>query len=1359
MEGVCTLNPTVNGKESKLFRDIKKRVVTQEAAAFLYGIAQDDSIRSQFTKKSDFDSNNELTFQAFSEKFNISQWIVSRNELLQERREQGVINSSGNMVVFEDPDAVINKILEYNDSHDKTKMRAKWDNSAKGYVIYLDRVNIDNYKTSEILKRETARLNGYIEYLGRVLQKPVSFSDELRKTFANPLNTKYFAETIEQLAKNLHDYGKNVYLSELQASILLDLYSDSPFVSRIKGLFDDKAASVVAETSHMKAGDPDEMEPSQRELVRKFIEYVSKRGDAARTLASKFVPKGEHGFEPTGEKAVIEANVANDEYFGLSTTRIGEIINDLRSKYMIDTKIKNGSMRSIESLSDAAGNLMQMSVRNIERMRRLGMSTEDYESALETHKREYDKGKYLSSIAGMFQDLRTTLDENAEALNAALETLESGTGTTSLAGLNYISGAILNTLKLGSGYRSILESLKYLDRLDLDERDINEETKNLVKDTARTLAEELESQVNNAKRKEFEVLYAFYLPIWGGSDIKIDPEGGEHSLEAILKTISEDPNILDRLIYSLNESNDEALGLLHQAVLDRQRERDDTMRSIDFYVRKHTNALYKAGIKSSFMYEIEDGLPNGMIKNIYGITEYRKARKEKIEALREQNLNDTEFRKQLFQWEKENTTIVAPFLGSKYEKMYHNALREIVAAIYGVDELENFDNYAIDLITVPRAMHHTDELEGMSQAELDYYFHMMALKSVMQKGKPNYDTNFFEAPQMTNDFVSTLLNIGNNPGKMFGGIVNYFSSRKVRDDEVYEETLGDLLHGNGYKRVLEDIDGTELMRLPLFFTHKLKDRSNMSMDFSRTMLAMSSAAVNYDELNRVLDTLMLTKDWLINVRQPDKTEGTRKLVDIFKWGRDIFMQSVMREENSESGLIVDFYEKNVYGKTKKNEEVSLFGVTVKLDRAADWLTGFTSRTGLTVNILGSQANLLVGKLQMTIEGFSGEFFDLADMGYAEAKYFQLLMPYLMEYNSNNKSSLLGLLSDKFNVMEGYYEELKQKGFQISALGKILSNTNLFLLYGMGEHLLHNETMLAILHRVKVRHKESGKEMNLLNAYEDYGLVGDDDNKKIELPYYQFEIQLPDGTYTDFTKEEELKVEKQITYCNKTMHGAFGDLEKGMASRYAFGRLVMNFRQWMPGHYGRRFRTMHYDADLGEYRQGFYQSSFKFVVDTVNDLRRLKFDIGTHWHELSDVEQANIKRAIAETFLMVMLSVQNLALGEYKDKRGSWAYRNMIYQTKRMLMEVKASTPLSGFGPHGFIANIVSMLNSPVAAITTIEDIVTLMDFTKLFVTIEGGRYEGENLYMHNLKRRIPYIGQIMRQSKIGEEDYIFQVFE
>ena len=69
----------------------------------------------------------------------------------------------------------------------------------------------------------------------------------------------------------------------------------------------------------------------------------------------------------------------------------------------------------------------------------------------------------------------------------------------------------------------------------------------------------------------------------------------------------------------------------------------------------------------------------------------------------------------------------------------------------------------------------------------------------------------------------------------------------------------------------------------------------------------------------------------------------------------------------------------------------------------------------------------------------------------------------------------------------------------------------------------------------------------------------------------------------------------------------------MLHRYAFGRLIMNFRQWMPAHYARRFRGLHYDTDLGEYREGYYVSAFKFLRDCVYDLKDKKLQIATRWN--------------------------------------------------------------------------------------------------------------------------------------------------
>lgn len=153
------------------------------------------------------------------------------------------------------------------------------------------------------------------------------------------------------------------------------------------------------------------------------------------------------------------------------------------------------------------------------------------------------------------------------------------------------------------------------------------------------------------------------------------------------------------------------------------------------------------------------------------------------------------------------------------------------------------------------------------------------------------------------------------------------------------------------------------------------------------------------------------------------------------------------------------------------------------------------------------------------------------------------------------------------------------------------------------------------------------------------------------------------------------MKKRISYTNKSLHGAYNAEDKGFLHRYALGRLILNFRQWMPAHYSRRFNKRYYDAELQEFREGYYNTAYKFIKDCVKDLRNKKLDIGTRWNEMDDMEKYNLKRAIAEVTLLSIISAAIQILPDEKDKKGNWAYRNMVYQLKRMEMETMASSPV------------------------------------------------------------------------------------
>ena len=97
----------------------------------------------------------------------------------------------------------------------------------------------------------------------------------------------------------------------------------------------------------------------------------------------------------------------------------------------------------------------------------------------------------------------------------------------------------------------------------------------------------------------------------------------------------------------------------------------------------------------------------------------------------------------------------------------------------------------------------------------------------------------------------------------------------------------------------------------------------------------------------------------------------------------------------------------------------------------------------------------------------------------------------------------------------------------------------------------------------------------------------------------------------------------------------------------------------------------------------------------------------------------------------------------------------MYQLMRMRMETTASMPLH----PGFVSNLITILNSPAACITQFSKMAKLLSLTDLAVTIEGGKYDGENLWLHNAEKALPFIKQVQNQYELATEDDLFQIFK
>ena len=280
----------------------------------------------------------------------------------------------------------------------------------------------------------------------------------------------------------------------------------------------------------------------------------------------------------------------------------------------------------------------------------------------------------------------------------------------------------------------------------------------------------------------------------------------------------------------------------------------------------------------------------------------------------------------------------------------------------------------------------------------------------------------------------------------------------------------------------------------------------------------------------------------------------------------------------------------------------------------------------------------------------------------------------------------------------------------------------------------------------------GQEISLFDAFEVEKFTNEQGKVLTAKLKLKDGVKNKDGS--DVTEQDLIDLKLKIGKINQSMNGAFNDADKGSIHRYALGRLAMQFRQWMPAHYNRRFAGTYYDAIMDQQREGFYRTLGRFTINLMKDLVNAKFQIATRFNELNSHQKANIKRALTEISLFYCLALFISLMGPEKDRKGVWRERMLSYNLKRMKLETGASMPLS----PDFFDNLFTIMQSPVAAIKPINNLLDLIQFQNMFVEIQSGRYKGYSRYEKDLIEVVPVYGKIRNIIDIAYEDYMFTIF-
>ena len=1038
-------------------------------------------------------------------------------------------------------------------------------------------------------------------------------------------------------------------------------------------------------------------------------------------VAQKIYDSYRTGGVTSSQKALIDSTLTNcKKYNGLDVNavsnqidsveqaignteegKIEDTIKSLNKKYNLDFNevvLVGNNIRSLSQAASEAAITLQRQLKKMKAEQGVTPETTRLEQSLHTLMKEINSNRYYVGILGFLSEASTQIQKMENILQ---NTPQSG---SNLERASAMAKSLMQVKSITDGYKNILTSLSNIDNIISDER-LNDTDKQIIKNQATKLLEFFGKHDKTLRELRLNTMTTIATEYLG------DKLSNGMAVVNIVEMAEKDSTIYDYL-YSIGRVSNPLIATMGNIIRDAQSSRDAKMNAISLRIRRAENKLRKAGIKSDFMYE-----SNGYIISDIDWTAYNKARAKFKKGLKGQGNRGLSIDEAMKNWEDANTE------------------DRIVDSVSGRTE------------RVPNATYRK-AFPQLTTEQQEYYNTMMQIKGELGTLLPNYAQRHYIPPQVRRSFIDALqaaIKGGSLQGLIKAIRTKFKDLTTIREDDDRYANNG-IVNGEEYSIVSGALDNTPFRQIPIFYINRIEDQGELLKDFSSAIQHLAGTAINYEAMNSIKDTVEFMADF-IKDQEVAAGRNYKSLDMVEDTGIRVFKQLRAFASNSNTiGIVDGFIDKHIYGVNIKD--------TGKYHHLLRNLLAYTSVKSLAVNVKGAISNYLVGELQMLIEAGAMEFYNPIDYAWAHKKVFGDntvgSVGRIMDFMTNNTNSKSVLLAQIFDPLNENFSEQQHQRYYRGPLRHLLGKDFTFIGYGAGEHLTHFVTMYAILHNTKV--KINGKTKTLYDVFS----VGNKVDGNSEL------IIDKNATYTNDEGQEVPidnafleKIRKRIRYTNQTMHGAMNEEDKGLIHQHMVGRFVMNLRQWMVEHYSRRYRGSHYDATLGEYREGFYNTASRFVYALVGDIFRFQRESMLHWNEMNSMQKANVRRALSELTVLASLLTLSFALGEPDDHKKEFWMRMWIYQTKRAITDVRGSTPL------GIPLEMNTLINSPVAASNVINSFLyPFVGINDINEEIKSGKHKGENRYFRNIKKYlIPFYGQIEQLNEMDTDNGVFQVFE
>lgn len=1270
----CELYPIVQGKPSKLYKDLLKVTGNRPKANYIYAVYLQSGVAAQMDSLGySRNDQGEHKIADVEKHLDVMSFIRESTEgkVSEVSRTIGATDFSGNPIDYTNAKDALD-IAQRHNSSSKGTVAAVYSKGDK-FNIVVDVKNARTQLRSAQVEKQLQQwdiLKQAINSIGIDIE-----SADINKSVYNATNARYAVQQMHNI--QLTD---NKYLDRKEIKDLLVFNESSTQVQRLKQMFGtlDEVAQKIYD-SYRTGG----VTSSQRTLI-----------DATLANCKKY--NGLDVNAVLNQIESVEQAIGNTE-----EGKIEDTIKSLNKKYNLDFNevvLVGNNIRSLSQAASEAAVTLQRQLKKMKAEQGITPETTRLEQSLHTLMKEINSNRYYIGILGFLNEASTQIQKMENILQ---NTPQSG---SNLERASAMAKSLMQVKSITDGYKNILTSLSNIDNIVSDER-LSDTDKQVIKDQASKLVEFFNKHDKTLKELRLNTMTTIATEYLG------DKLSNGMAVVNIVEMAEKDSTIYDYL-YSIGRVSNPLIATMGNIIRDAQSSRDAKMNAISLRIRRAENKLRKAGIKSDFMYE-----PNGYIISDIDWTAYNKARAKFRKGLKGQGNRGLSIDEAMKSWEDANTEDrIVDFVSGRTEKVPNAAYRK----------------------TFPQ----------LTKEQQEYYTTMMQIKGELGTLLPNYAQRQFIPPQVRRSFIDALqaaVKGGSLQGLIKAIRTKFKDLTTIREDDDRYANNG-IVNGEEYSIVSGALDNTPFRQIPIFYINKIKDQEELLKDFSSAIQHLAGTAINYEAMNSIKDTVEFMADF-IKDQEVAAGKSYKSLDMVEDTGIRVYKQLKAFASNSNTiGIVDGFIDKHIYGVNIKD--------TGKYHHLLRNLLAYTSMKSLAVNVKGAISNYLVGELQMLIEAGAMEFYNPIDYVWAHKEVFGDntvgSVGRIMDFMTNNTNSKSVLLAQIFDPLNENFSEQQHQRYYRGPLRHLLGKDFTFIGYGAGEHLIHFVTMYAILHNTKV--KINGKTKTLYDVFS----VGNKVDGNSEL------IIDKDATYINDEGQEVPidnafleKIRKRIRYTNQTMHGAMNEEDKGLIHQRMAGRFIMNLRQWMVEHYSRRYRGSHYDATLGEYREGFYNTASKFVYAWIGDIFRFQRESMLHWNEMNSMQKANVRRALSELTVLSSLLTLSFALGEPDEHKKEFWMRMWIYQTKRAITDVRGSTPV------GIPLEMNTLINSPIAASNVVNSFLyPFIGINDINEKIKSGKHKGENKYWRNVaKYTVPFYGQIEQLNEMDTDNGVFQVFE